>query len=134
MPAVSGKGAARLNQRYKQLICRMTGPKTETAMALVLSIGITGAKELAPMEYGTLMNSAYRRINKTPTGIQGIAGFGVAYAIYLHENPNWSPRPVNMKTGPAWNPNAEPKFLEKGFTSNEQKALIQRAIKAEYRL
>lgn len=133
MPAKPGKSAKDVKRQYAAYVGRMVGPKTESAMALVLSIGITGAKELAPLEYGTLMNSAYRRINPTPTGIQGVAGFVVNYAYWLHERTNWSPRPPSKKAGPAWNPDAEPKFLEKGFTSPEQTQMMKIALVAEYR-
>ena len=134
MPAKNGKGGTQLKRKYSVFVGKMAGPKTESAMAKVLSIGMTGAKELAPLEYGTLMNSAFRRIEKTPAGIMGVAGFTVNYAIYLHQNPNWSPRPVNMKKGPSWNPNASPKFLERGFTDPGQKALMQKAIGSTYKL
>lgn len=139
MPAKPGGAPSDVKRNYAQVVGRMTGPKTEAAMAKVLSIGITGAKELAPLEYGTLMNSAFRRIEKTPTGILGVAGFaggmtqdGFNYAYYLHENTNWSPRRPENKKGPAWNPDAEPKFLEKGFISPQQMTLIQQAIRSSY--
>ena len=134
MPAKAGKGGEQLKQKYSVFVGSMTGPKTESAMAKVLSIGITGAKELAPLEYGTLMNSAFRRIEKTNTGIRGVAGFTVYYAYYLHERLDWKPRPVAMKSGPGANMNAEPKFLQKGFTNPDQKALMQKAIGRTYKI
>ena len=141
MPAKSGKGGKELKQKYSVFVGKMKGPKTESAMALVLSIGMTGAKELAPLEYGTLMNSAFRRIDKVEKGIRGVAGFtggvskkGFNYALYLHENRNWSPRPPDKKAGPAYNPNAKPKYLERGFTDSSQRALMQKAIGISYKL
>jgi len=134
MPAKAGKGGKQLKRKYAVFVGKMTGPRTESAMAKVLSIGMTGAKELAPLEYGTLINSAFRRIEYTPHGIRGVAGFTAAYAIYLHENRNWSPRPPDKKTGPGWNPNAKPKFLERGFTDPDQRALMQKAIGSSYKL
>jgi hypothetical protein len=141
MPAKNGKGGKQLKQKYAVFVGRMTGPKTESAMAKVLSIGMTGAKELAPLEYGTLMNSAFRRIEYTPTGIKGIAGFsggmakdGFNYALYLHQNLDWKPRPPALKSGPGWNQNAKPKFLERGFTDPIQISLMQKAIGSSYKL
>jgi len=134
MPAKSGKNGASVKRKYAKMVGKMIGPRTESAMAKVLSTGMTGAKELAPLEYGTLINSAFRRIEYTQHGIRGIAGFTAAYAIYLHENRNWSPRPVSMKKGPGWNPNAKPKFLERGFTDSSQRALMQKAIGSSYKL
>lgn len=141
MPAKPGKSGANVKKQYSNFVGRMTGPKTEEAMALVLSIGITRAKELAPMEYGTLMNSAFRRIDKSATGIIGVAGFaggmnkdGFNYALYLHETTRWKPRPVEQKAGPAWNPQATPKYLERGFTDPDQRAKMQKAIGDTYKL
>ena len=135
MPAKSGKGGKDVKRKYSVFVGKMTGPKTKSAMAKVLSIGVTGAKELAPLEYGTLINSAFRRIEGSKQlGWRGVAGFTAAYAIYLHQKTNWSPRPVAMKAGPAWNPNATPKFLERGFTDKDQIALMQRAIGDTYKI
>lgn len=135
MPAVTGKDGQILKNKYAAFVGKMTGPKTEAALAKVLSIGVTGAKELAPLEYGTLINSAFRRIY--PAGnnkLRGVAGFTVYYAYYLHEKTNWRPRPPSKKSGPAWNPGATPKFLEIGFTSSEQRELMQKALGDTYKL
>lgn len=135
MPAKSGKGGKQLKQNYNKFVGRMTGPKTKSAMAKVLSIGMTGAKELAPLEYGTLINSAFRRIESSDkTGVRGVAGFTAAYSIYLHQKRDWKPRPVAMKQGPAWNPDATPKFLERGFTDKDQVAKMQKVIGKEYKI
>jgi hypothetical protein len=141
MPAKPGKSGSDVKRKYQKLVGKMAGPRTESAMAKVLSIGITRAKELAPLEYGTLMNSAFRRIDKSPNGIIGVAGFaggvtkgGFNYALYLHEHKNWSPMPPDKKTGPGWNPQATPKFLERGFTDSDQRAMMQKAIGSAYKL
>ena len=141
MPAKNGKTAAKTKQQYSAFVGRMTGPKTESAMALVLSIGMTGAKEHAPIEYGTLIDSAFRRIGKKSTGFTGVAGFaggmtekGFNYALRLHEITNWKPRPVAMKKGPAWNPHATPKYLERGFTDPDQVAMMKKALGDEYKI
>lgn len=133
MPAKSGKDGATLKAKYSAFVGRMTGPRTDSAMSKVLSIGITGAKELTPLEYGTLMNSAFRRIEKTGATFRGIAGYTVNYAVYLHNRTDWNPRPPALKSGPAWNPNATPKFLERGFTDPDQLQLMRTAIATEYR-
>jgi hypothetical protein len=107
---------------------------------------MTGAKEHAPLETSTMMNSAFRRIEGSKTdGWQGVAGFanGMSnpkkgkpfnYAFFLHETTNWSPRPPSQKQGPAWNPDATPKFLERGFTDKDQIAKMQKVIGAEYKI
>ena len=141
MPAKNGKGGKQLKQKYSTFVGKMTGPRTESAMTLVLSIGMTGAKELAPMEYGALINSAFRRIDKTKSGMIGVAGFaggmtkkGFNYALFLHETTKWNPRPPSEKLGPAWNPDATPKYLERGFTDKDQQSMMKKAIKGSYKI
>jgi hypothetical protein len=125
--------AQQLQRQLNDMLRNATGRQTEAAVAKVLSIGITGAKELAPMEYGTLINSAFRRIYPEGRDIVGIAGFAVSYAFHLHEITTWNNRAPEDKEGTAWNPNGEPKFLEKGFTSSGQLTLMHRALRSSYR-
>lgn len=122
-----------LRERLRSVLSNITQEKTEEAIALVLSIGITEAKSLAPMEYGTLINSAFRRIIPKGRSVIGVAGFAVHYAIYLHESETWNNKPPEDKDGPAWNPRGEPKFLEKGFTSDKQIRLMRRSLSTVYR-
>ena len=133
MPAKPGKSGTDVVNKYKAYVGRMTGPNTRGAMAAVLTIGITRAKELAPLEYGPLINSAYQRIEETQTGFYGEAGFITGYAYWLHERTDWNPRPPDKKAGPAWNPDATPKFLERGFTDSDQRVLMKKAIKDSYK-
>lgn len=138
MPAKTGKGGNQLKRKYAAYVGRMTGPRTEEAMTLVLSIGIGYAKEYAPLEYGTLINSAFRRIEKKPFGgFRGIAGFAVNHAVYLNgdatHTPLWKPRPPEDKSGPGWNPFATPRFLDLGFTGPIPKPEIQEAIRNSYK-
>ncbi|AZU97933.1 hypothetical protein [Vibrio phage LP.1] len=133
MPARPGKTPRHVKQEYAEFVGRMTGPRTKAAIAKVLSIGMTGAKQYAPLEYGTLMNSAFRRIEGSRMNWRGIAGFTVYYSFYLHQRMDWNPRPPDKKAGPAWNPNARPKFLELGFTAPDQITLMQKALGEEYR-
>lgn len=125
---------AQLQARITQMIMQISNQKTEAAITKVLSIGMTGAKQLAPMEYGTLMNSAFRRIYPEGHNLVGIAGFAVSYALYLHENMTWNNVAPEDKEGPAWNQDGSPKFLERGFTDESQKRLMRRAILRSYRL
>ena len=139
MPAVTGKDGKALKGKYIAFIGGMTGPKTKAALAKVISAGMTNAKENAPLEYGTLINSAFRRIegNKRD-GWVGRCGFTVYYALYLHGTekytPLWKPRPPEDKDGPGWNPFATPRFLELGFIGPLAVEEIQRIIKDSYKL
>ena len=137
MPAKSGKGGAQLKRKYSVFVGKMTGPKTKSAMAKVLSAGMTNAKENAPLEYGTLINSAFRRIEGSrQLGWTGVCGFTVAYAYYLHGDqsytPLWKPKPPEDKDGPGYNPFAVPRFLELGFIGPLAKDEIERIIRESY--
>jgi len=139
MPAKSGKGAKQLTQKYAVFVGGMTGPTTKAVLAKVLSAGMTNAKENAPMEYGTLINSAFRRIEGSQKlGWRGIAGFTASYAYYLHGDqtytPLWKPVAPENKEGPAWNPFATPRFLELGFIGPLAKDEIQRIIEQGYKI
>lgn len=67
--------------------------------------------EYTPVEFSMLVNSQYRVVEAKPNGYRVKVGYTQEYAAPLHERTNWSPRPPDQKLGPAWNPNAKPKFL-----------------------
>lgn len=144
MPAKPGKGAVNVNRNYKSFVNKMTGIKSEASVVKVLVIGMSKAKELAPVEYGTLSQSAYHRVMKIGIGVRGIGGFLAGISIYkgkefnyaakLHNTTNWSPRRPEFKEGGAWNPDATPFYLERGFTDPDQISLMKRAIKSEMKI
>ena len=137
MPIKKG-GKAKAMQQYTAYVGRMAGPKTKAAMTKVLSAGMTNAKEYAPVEYGTLVNSAFRRIEGSKeAGWTGYCGFAVHYALYLTGTdtytPLWKPVAPENKEGPGWNPFAKPRFLQLGFTGPLAKEEIQRIIRESYK-
>lgn len=139
MPAKSGKGGKQLVQKYSVFVGKMTGPRTKAAMGKVLSAGMTNAKENAPLEYGTLINSAFRRIEGSgKVGWYGVCGFTASYSYYLHGDqsytPLWKPRAPEDKQGPGWNPFATPRFLELGFIGPLALPEIQRIIQESYKI
>lgn len=138
MPAKSGKNAASVKRGYSAFVGRMTGPKTKAAITKTMVIGMTYAKDHAPVEYGTLVNSAFRRILENGSGVCGFANgsskYGFNYAYKLHETKNWSPRRPDKKQGPAWNPNATSNYLADGFTRPDQIAKINRVLGSEYKI
>ena len=139
MPAKNGKTADKVKQKYSVFVGGMVGPKTRSALAAVLSAGMTNAKENAPLEYGTLINSAFRRIDGSKeVGWSGVCGFAVSYAYYLHGDqsytPLWKPKPPEDKDGPGWNPFSTPRFLELGFIGPLAKDDIQRLIIESYKI
>lgn len=139
MPAKSGKGGKQLKQKYSVFVGQMTGPRTKAAMVKVLSAGMTNAKENAPLEYGTLINSAFRRVEgSNQMGWVGVCGFAVSYAYYLHGDqsytPLWKPVAPEDKEGPGYNPFAVPRFLELGFIGPLAEPEIQRIIQDSYKI
>jgi hypothetical protein len=139
MPAKNGKDGKQLKQKYAVFVGGMVGPKTKATMAKVLSAGMTNAKENAPLEYGVLINSAFRRIEGSKElGWRGICGFTASYAYYLHGDqsytPLWKPVAPENKEGPGWNPFATPRFLELGFIGPLAKEDIQRIIQQGYKI
>jgi len=92
----------------------------------VLSIGLTHSKELTPIEFSNLINSTITNVDITPTGVIGTVTYTANYAAAL-EFGKWKPKPINEKAGPAWNPDAEPHFLKKGFEDPESRAAIKKA-------
>ena len=139
MPAKSGKGGKDVKRKYAVFVGGMTGPKTKAVLAKVLSAGMTNAKNNAPLEYGTLIDSAFRRIEGDKTlGWRGICGFTEAYALYLNGDstytPLWKPVAPENKEGPGWNPFATPRFLDLGFIGPLAKDNIQRIIRQDYKI
>lgn len=96
----------------------------------VVSIAKVESMKLAPLEYGTLRNSQYGRVVNEGGKIVGKMGFMANYANYLNgvegqPLPNWSPRRIEDKKGPATNMNAVPGFITLGFESDASKAAIK---------
>ena len=137
MPAKAGKGSKQLIAKYAEKVGEITGPRTSAGIAKVMAVGMSYAKEYAPIEYGTLINSAFRRIDNVGGEPVGTCGFMANYAIYLNGTANytpiWKPRAPEDKEGPAWNPFATPRFLDLGFTGPLAAPEIQRVIMESYK-
>lgn len=113
--------------------------KIEQKAKLTMSIVLAGARarsdEKAPVEYSTLVNSAFTEVKVSGYQVHGTFGYMTDYAAFLNNTTNWKPRPINMKRGPATNMNATPHFLDyHGFESTEAKAEIENDIKTGMKL
>lgn len=95
----------------------------------ILQVAQNISMKYAPVEYSTLVNSIRRKVEVRGDEVVGVLGYYTSYAAYLNFNPNWSPRPPSMKSGPTWNPEATAHFVEKGFTSPEAQREIKVVIK-----
>ena len=106
--------------------------KTEAALYAIASEGMAVAKTFTPVDTSTLINSEFPPIiKKQPDSTTATVGFNAEYAFYVHEK-SGSLKGVPRKNGNGyyWSPDAEPKFLAKGF--DEIKEDIPRILKAIY--
>ncbi|MDB4306031.1 hypothetical protein N9980_00530 [bacterium] len=126
-------------KKYRDSIAYATGKASKAALTKALVYAAGASKELAPREYGTLVNSQFRSVEKINTGWRGTLGYAVSYAAIL-ENPkaggkmdNWQPVAPENKLGPDWNPMASQGFLKLGFLGLESRpaieAILQQGIK-----
>ena len=134
MPFKKGKSPDDVTAKYATIIDGITVKSTNEALTKALVYGAGASKEIAPIEFGNLVNSQYRYIEKTPTGFRGFVGYSVNYALFL-EDPRkggrldgWQPRPPEDKEGPAWNPIASQGFLRLGFTGLESGPMITKIL------
>jgi hypothetical protein len=127
---VTGASAVRANM--KRFFKDVSDKKAPQFVQTVLSIGESHSRELAPMEYSALVNSIIKDMKITNTGVKGFISYGggkVNYAAILELKPDWKPRPISKKKGPATNMNAKPHYLRRGFEDPESQAEIKEAIK-----
>lgn len=121
---------------------KITGPMTENCITTVLIIGGGYADILTPRALGTLVNSRFRKVERSGDGWSGRYGYTAAYASAVHEKPG-TLKGTNTPRSPAtlgniWDgaggPNsAEPGFLIKGF-ERDGLAKIKDAIEREMKL
>lgn len=103
--------AQQINRNVRKLTEREIPLNIERALTVVAIIVGNKALEYTPIEFSMLVNGQYRTIDAYANGYTARVGYTANYAAALHERTDWSPRPVEDKKGPAWNPNAKPKFL-----------------------
>lgn len=140
MPFKAGKSPKDVSRKYKAVVNDMAGRKVKTALTKVVVYAAGASKEIAPVEFGSLVNSQFREVNKTDFGWRGTVGYTQSYAAAL-ESPRpggrldgWKPKPPEEKFGPAWNPIATQGFLRLGFLGQESRPAIERILKREITL
>lgn len=147
MPA---KGIQRVKLKMRQVTEDIGGQRTNAAIYAVLSQGQAMAATLTPIDTGHLVNSAFGPV---VNGKTGRVGYTAEYAFWVHQAPgklkgqprqhfgktsnhsDFGPqRPVAFGGGTGvgnyWDPNAEPKFLAKGF--DRIKPAIPQILKVAY--
>ena len=121
-------GVNKVKSNMKKILKDISDKKAVQFINAVVSIGASQSKEFAPLEYGTLVNSMFTDVGRLADGsVIGSVSYMANYAAYLEFNTNWSPRPINMKAGPATNMAATPHFLRRGFEEPESTAAINKA-------
>lgn len=100
-----------IQKNAKELIQGEIPKDIERALTAVGVVVGNKSLEYTPVEFSILVNSQYRIVKVKPNGYRVTVGYTQGYAAPLHERTDWSPRPPSQKLGPAWNPNAKPKFL-----------------------
>lgn len=119
-------------RRGTRLLSRDIPIKAEKALTIAAITVANKALEYTPMEYSALVNSQYREVKMLGGKAVASIGYTQGYAAALHERTDWSPRPVEDKKGPAWNPSAKPKFLQSA--GEEMLPEVSRHIKVGMRL
>jgi len=127
-----------INQRFKEALGQIGGAKTERAITMITMSVQQETMPLVPVDTSVLIDSMYRYVRRGGDGWRGDVGFGADYALAVHNMPgtlkgqprgtfgrtgNRSvmgptvPRDFGGSTGVGnyWDPDAEPRFLEKGI-------------------
>lgn len=142
------RGGNKVRRNMRQTLRQIANDLTPTVVKEVLIIGEGYAAVLTPIDTSNLINSGFRTVTNTATGIVGVVGYTADYAAYVHEasgklkgEPRSSVASFSARDGRTgfasnkgsfWDPDAEPQFLTKGFERDglgEIKAHIRQRYK-----
>ena len=90
------------------------------------------ASLMTPVDTSNLINSQYRTVKKEGKRVVAAIGYTAKYAAAVHNAPGTlKGKPRRTGRGNYWDPDAEPKFLEKAATENmdEINAAVMKAMK-----
>ena len=90
------------------------------------------ASLMTPVDTSNLINSQYRTVTKEGKRVVAAIGYTAKYAAAVHNAPGTlKGKPRRTGRGSYWDPDAEPKFLEKAATENmnEINAAVMKAMK-----
>ena len=124
---MSVTGAEAVRRRIRQILRNVEERRAPQFINAVLSIGLNHSKELAPLEFSTLVNSAFTNVGVGRNGPSGTLTYNTNYAAALEFREDWQPRPISEKAGPSTNMDAEPHYLQKGFEDPESQTAIRQA-------
>lgn len=109
---------ADINGKFKMLMQAARVERSERAVTQCLIVAGAYAAEITPIATSNLINSQYREVRITNSGVTGEIGYGANYAQYVHDAPgkllglNVPRHPIT--DGIVWGPNGKPKFLSEG--------------------
>lgn len=145
---MSTTGIERVLRNYDTHVEDVAGKKTYVAVHRILSIGAENASVMVPVDTANLVDSQYAPIIERSEGkTTGYVGFTAEYAFWVHEMSGklkGQPRADFGVTragtsfgggtgrGYYWEPQGEPKFLEKGFEQGMDD--FKRILEDEYRV
>lgn len=105
-----------VNDNFKKIMRQVERPMTERTLTMVVMAIQTRSAYYVPQDTTALINSNFRDIIMTGSGMKGVVGYTQNYAAALENRTDWSPRaPADRPSGTgAYNPNAQPGFLTQG--------------------
>ncbi|MBV7482524.1 hypothetical protein [Bordetella sp. BOR01] len=129
------KGIERVRRNYRVAVARIAEGTTERTVYEILSQGGAMAAQMTPIDTSNLVNSQYApQIEVSQGKVTGNIGYTAEYAATVHDAAGTlrgRPRdPNDPSRGDFWDPNAEPRFLEKAF--DEIKPAIPAILKRNY--
>lgn len=124
------RGVPQLKRRMRAVLTGVIPEKAERAVQAAAVTGGALANSYAPVEYGFLRGSQYRKVESQGTRKVGMVAYTAAYAAAVHESSGTltgQPRPSGR--GNYWDPDAQPGFLSKGFEDADIDAVVEKAMK-----
>lgn len=131
------KGISTVRKNMKAKFDHINKVVTPEVMMQVLIIGASNAARITPVDQTNLINSQFRKIERTSLyGIRGTVGYTANYALYVHEmveKNRGKPRTGKGSSGAYWGPHGEREFLRLGFERDGLDA-IKQVIREGYRV
>lgn len=131
--AIKGVGAVR--RKLKLTFKDIEEKRTSAAVYSILSEVSLDAAARTPIETSVLVNSLYAPKLFQSSGVtRGVIGYTAEYAGWVHNSPGTlAGKPRSSGQGNYWDPDGEPRFLDKAAEYVE-KNLAHRIIREAYRV
>lgn len=115
MPFKPGKSFDSVNKNLER-IARDIDKKVQRGVYIACTIGAAYSDTMTPIDTSNLINSRYINVKERGQGYRGTVGYTANYAAAVHEKPGTlKGKPRANGNGAYWQPNGEPRFLNKGF-------------------